>query len=382
MFLLAVMAMMTLAVQADEEEFVVTSGDFKVVMQPGKIGRVEVDFTKAKVGNLSTMEITDQSFIDYLEANDQKVFKKWSEYQEEGEETFMDRWNDAKKKVIKLTKKDTPDYIIKINATQLDPGNSGAATWSWNKRGGGIIISGTLEVLDAAGNSVCKMNINRYRGFSTRGLDIKIPTFHRLGEATEKAPLLLLHGGPGSTHNYFEVLDCIAETGRQVISYDQIGCGNSYLDGHPELWTQKTWIDELIAIREYLHLDNVHLLGQSWGAMQAIAYVIDHQPQGIKSLILSSGHASSSLWASEQHRLIKYLSAEDHQQKIKKRSVVQKPLANGMILPICGPTIITLNSMSSVWMNTRPSVSNVPNVLALRLTSMAGGLTNISRLVV
>ena len=179
MFLLAVMAMMTLAVQADEEEFVVTSGDFKVVMQPGKIGRVEVDFTKAKVGNLSTMEITDQSFIDYLEANDQKVFKKWSEYQEEGEETFMDRWNDAKKKVIKLTKKGTPDYIIKINAAQLDPGNSGAATWSWNKRGGGIIISGTLEVIDAAGNSVCKMNINRYRGFSTRGLDIKIPTFHR-----------------------------------------------------------------------------------------------------------------------------------------------------------------------------------------------------------
>ena len=179
MFLLAVMAMMTLAVQADEEEFVVTSGDFKVVMQPGKIGRVEVDFTKAKVGNLSTMEITDQSFIDYLEANDQKVFKKWSEYQEEGEETFMDRWNDAKKKVIKLTKKGTPDYIIKINANQLDPGNSGAATWSWNKRDGGIIISGTLEVLDASGNSVCKMNINRYRGASSRNLDIKIPTFHR-----------------------------------------------------------------------------------------------------------------------------------------------------------------------------------------------------------
>ena len=179
LFLLAVMAMMALAVQADEEEFVVTSGDFNVVRQPGKTGRLEVDFTKAKVGNLSTMEITDQTFMDYLAANDQKGFKKWSEYQEEAIETFMERWNDAKKKVIKLTKKDTPDYIIKINAAQLDPGNSGAATWSWNKRGGGIIISGTLEVIDAAGNSVCKMNINRYRGFSTRGLDIKIPTFHR-----------------------------------------------------------------------------------------------------------------------------------------------------------------------------------------------------------
>lgn len=175
----ALFAMMSFTAQADEDEFVVTSGDFNVVRQPGKIGRLEVDFTQAKVGNLSTMEITDQTFIDYLKENDQKVYMKWSEYQEEAIETFMERWNDAKKKVIKLTKKDTPDYIIKINAAQLDPGNSGAATWSWNKRGGGIIISGTLEVIDASGNSLCKMNINRYRGFSTRGIDIKIPTFHR-----------------------------------------------------------------------------------------------------------------------------------------------------------------------------------------------------------
>lgn len=175
----ALFAMMSFTAQADEDEFVVTSGDFNVVRQPGKIGRLEVDFTQAKVGNLSTMEITDQTFLDYLKENDQNVYKKWSEYQEEAIETFMERWNDAKKKVIKLTKNDTPDYIIKINAAQLDPGNSGAATWSWNKRGGGIIISGTLEVIDAAGNSVCKMNINRYRGFSTRGIDIKIPTFHR-----------------------------------------------------------------------------------------------------------------------------------------------------------------------------------------------------------
>ena len=175
----ALFAMMSFTAQADEDEFVVTSGDFNVVRQPGKIGRLEVDFTQAKVGNLSTMEMTDQTFIDYLKENDEKVYKKWSEYQEEAIETFMERWNDAKKKVIKLTKIDTPAYIIKIKAAQLDPGNSGAATWSWNKRGGGIIISGTLEVIDAAGNSLCKMNINRYRGFSTRGLDIKIPTFHR-----------------------------------------------------------------------------------------------------------------------------------------------------------------------------------------------------------
>ena len=145
-------------------------------------------------------------------------------------------------------------------------------------------------------------------------------TYYRIvGEASkDKKPLLLLHGGPGSTHNYFEVLDRVAgETGRQVISYDQIGCGNSYLDGHPELWTLDTWMNELIALREYLHLDQIHILGQSWGGMLIIAYLIEKKPAGICSAIISSGHASSSLWASEQHRMITLMSQED-QEAIKK----------------------------------------------------------------
>ena len=49
-------------------------------------------------------------------------------------------------------------------------------------------------------------------------------TYYRIvGEPSDKTPLLLLHGGPGSTHNYFEVLDCIADTGRQVISGQSLG---------------------------------------------------------------------------------------------------------------------------------------------------------------
>lgn len=47
--------------------------------------------------------------------------------------------------------------------------------------------------------------------------------------------MICLHGGPGSTHNYFEVLDNVADDDdRMVVMYDQIGCGNSYLEGHPE----------------------------------------------------------------------------------------------------------------------------------------------------
>lgn len=146
-------------------------------------------------------------------------------------------------------------------------------------------------------------------------------TYYRIvGTETDKAPLLLIHGGPGSTHNYFEVLDSLAETThRQVISYDQIGCGESYVDGHKELWTLTTWTEELIALRKYLHLDHVHLLGQSWGGMLIIAYIIDCQPAGVDSIILSSTLPSSSLWSHEQHRLISFMS--DSEQKAIAKAV-------------------------------------------------------------
>jgi proline iminopeptidase len=138
-------------------------------------------------------------------------------------------------------------------------------------------------------------------------------TYYRIiGENSNgHKPILLLHGGPGSTHNYFEVLDRLSEEGRQVISYDQIGCGNSFVEGHPELWNEKTWLEELINIREYLHLDEVHILGQSWGGMLLIEYLIEKNPQGVSSAILASTLPDSKLWGREQHRMIKFMSADD-----------------------------------------------------------------------
>lgn len=125
-----------------------------------------------------------------------------------------------------------------------------------------------------------------------------------------KQPLLMLHGGPGSTHNYFEVLDRLADNGRAVITYDQLGCGNSYVASRPDLWHARTWVEELIALRKHLSLDRIHLLGQSWGGMLAIQYMCDEDPQGISSLILSSTLSSVSLWKREGLRHVSYLPAE------------------------------------------------------------------------
>lgn len=145
-------------------------------------------------------------------------------------------------------------------------------------------------------------------------------TYYRIvGECKgNKKPLVLLHGGPGSTHNYFEVLDRLADEDRTLVFYDQLGCGNSYVEGdHPELWKYETWDQELIQLRKYLGLDEIHLLGQSWGGMLAIEYICNYRPDGIKSVILSSSLPSCKLWAEEQHRNIKFLPQEEQDAILK-----------------------------------------------------------------
>lgn len=134
-------------------------------------------------------------------------------------------------------------------------------------------------------------------------------------ELPGRAPLVLLHGGPGSTHNYFEVLDDLADLdGRRLVMYDQLGCGLSWDDGlagHDELWRADTWLDEFDALRTGLGLDRIHLLGQSWGGMLALMHLVDHGGVGVSSVVLSSTLASASLWSSEGHRRLRYLGADE-----------------------------------------------------------------------
>lgn len=130
----------------------------------------------------------------------------------------------------------------------------------------------------------------------------------------KKAPLLAMHGGPGSAHDTLELLDKLAVyDNRQIITYDQIGCGKSYVEGHTDWWNRETWMEELQALRDYLGLEQCHIIGQSWGGMLVICYLIDKKPSGICSAIVTSGHSSSSLWASEQHRLLRYIEPEDQE---------------------------------------------------------------------
>jgi L-proline amide hydrolase len=113
-------------------------------------------------------------------------------------------------------------------------------------------------------------------------------------------PLLALHGGPGSTHNYFAPLEGLAAE-RPIVVYDQIGCGKS--DRPEDIdWSVEVFREEVAAVRDQLGLERIHLLGTSWGGMLAQEHLL-WGAEGIVSLILSSTLANLALWNDEQLKL-------------------------------------------------------------------------------
>ena len=130
-------------------------------------------------------------------------------------------------------------------------------------------------------------------------------TWYRIvgdGEAPGKVPLLCLHGGPGAAHDYIESLQAMAATGRRVIFYDQLGCGKSNTPSNPSMWTPELYVEEINVVREALGLEHIHLLGQSWGGMLTMEYMLT-QPQGVASVTIASSPASMDQWCDEAMRL-------------------------------------------------------------------------------
>jgi len=137
-------------------------------------------------------------------------------------------------------------------------------------------------------------------------------TWYRIvgnGEEPGKLPLLVLHGGPGAPHDYLEPLEAMANSGRRVIFYDQLGGGNSDHPHNPSLWTVELFVEELGAVRKALALERLHLLGQSWGGMLGMEYALT-QPDGLVSLTIADSAASMVQWASEISRLRAQLPPE------------------------------------------------------------------------
>jgi proline iminopeptidase len=122
-----------------------------------------------------------------------------------------------------------------------------------------------------------------------------------------RTPLVVLHGGPGSPSDYLAPFETLADE-RQVVLYDQLGCGRSDAPDDESLWKIERFIQELVAVLKAFDLPHVHLAGHSWGAMLAVDFAL-HHPGRVASLILNSPCLSMNRVRADMERLTAALPA-------------------------------------------------------------------------
>jgi len=122
-----------------------------------------------------------------------------------------------------------------------------------------------------------------------------------------KLKLLLLHGGPGATHAYFEAFDSfLPAEGVEYYHYDQLGSGLSDRPNNDDLWTVPRFVDEIDQIRKAIGAskENFCLLGHSWGGILAMEYALAHSGQ-LKCLVISNMMASIPAYNAYADRVLK-----------------------------------------------------------------------------
>jgi len=128
------------------------------------------------------------------------------------------------------------------------------------------------------------------------------PVWYKVSGNGEGLPLLALHGGPGSTSCTYSLLDPLGDQ-RSIIRYDQLGSGRSGRPDDLSLWKVERFVEELDVIRKKLKLEKFHLLGHSWGAALAGAYLLEKGTTGVASVIFSSPLLSTPLWIEDANYL-------------------------------------------------------------------------------
>ena len=131
----------------------------------------------------------------------------------------------------------------------------------------------------------------------------------RIGHS--KTKVLLLHGGPGFSHEYLECMeDFLPPAGIEMYYYDQLGCGNSDHPNDDRLWTIARYTDEVEAVRKGLGLDDFILYGHSWGGMLAIEYALKY-PQHLSRMVISDMTAGIPAYVQHANAIRNALPAAD-----------------------------------------------------------------------
>ena len=134
--------------------------------------------------------------------------------------------------------------------------------------------------------------------------------YHVVG-AGDGVPVLVIHGGPGgSSCSYQSTLTGIAAE-RPVVMYDQLGSGHSDRITDLERYAVlPRFVEEVVEIREILQLDEVHLIGHSWGATVALEYLLTVEHDGVLSVVLVGPLIGTERWLQDADALVETLPPE------------------------------------------------------------------------
>jgi proline iminopeptidase len=153
-----------------------------------------------------------------------------------------------------------------------------------------------------------------------------------------KMKVLILHGGPGGTHEAYECFESfLPKEGIEFIYYDQLGSGNSDNPHDTSLYDLSRYVEEVEQVRSALKLDNKNffLYGQSWGGLLAMQYSLKYQ-KNIKGLIISNMMASCPAYGKyAKVVLAKQIPAEvlDTINMLEKKGDFQNPKYLDLLLP-------------------------------------------------
>jgi proline iminopeptidase len=153
-----------------------------------------------------------------------------------------------------------------------------------------------------------------------------------------RVKVLLLHGGPGATHEYFEAFDSyFPHEGIEYYYYDQLGSAYSDQPKDDSLWDLPRFVEEVEQVRAALGLtrDNFYLLGHSWGGILAMEYALKYQ-QNLKGLVISNMMASAPEYVRYAETVLMPAMDQKVLAEIKKLEAAkdyQNPRYMGLLVP-------------------------------------------------
>ena len=140
--------------------------------------------------------------------------------------------------------------------------------------------------------------------FDTQGSSLVVDG----SEMREQPVAFIVHGGPGVDHSSYKLSFAPLSEKMQLVYFDHRGQGRS-ARGDKQTYTLENNIEDMEALRQYLGLDKIVVIGTSYGGMVALSYAVRY-PQHVSHLIAIATVADSRFLKRAQETLAERGSEE------------------------------------------------------------------------